>query len=231
MFRFQHLCLSLFAASLVLSACSATPGSSTNTSGATVVSSPSPGAQTGNTSGATVVSSPSPGNQTGNSSQNGGFPDSVKSIALQANQTVELKGNLDQGQVISDLSWASSSSVACFPATQNSKFKAKHNLFYAALPPHSILKIKLIPDNPEAPAMSLYAYQIGANDNDLVPDLSSVVTCEADHINDRPVLGKVEDGSRSVRLNAINNPYRVVIGVTGLEAASGGYTLQLSLEQ
>lgn len=218
MFRFQHLCLTLFTASLVLSACGETPPAN-NTSGASAIPTKAPGTSAGSST------------STGSSSQSKGFPDSVKSIALTANQTFEVKGNLDEGQKITDLTWAANSSIACFPATQNSKFKANHNLFHTDLPSRSIMTIKLIPDNPDGPAMSLYAYQIGTTNYSVVPNLSSAVTCEADHINDRPVIGKVEDGTRSVSLNATTNPYNAVIGVTGVEGASGGYTLQITLEQ
>ncbi|PKL77296.1 MAG: hypothetical protein CVV27_05955 [Candidatus Melainabacteria bacterium HGW-Melainabacteria-1] len=159
-----------------------------------------------------------------------GFPAEVKKIDTSANNTVTIKGNLDDGQVISDLSWASSSSIACFPATQNSKFRAKHLLFHTSLPPRSILKVKLIPTD-TSKAMSLYAYQIGTTNYAVVPKLSSAVTCEADHINDRPVVGKTEDGTRSVSLNATTNPYNVVIGVSGNEGVSGEFTLEVTLEQ
>lgn len=165
------------------------------------------------------------------SSSSTGFPAKVKKINIEANKTFEVKGNLDEGELIEDLSWADRSSTACFPGTQFSKFKAKHVLYHTDLPPQSILNIKLIPDNPEGPAMSLYAYQIGTTNYSVVPDLGSAVSCEADHINDRPVRGKVEDGTRSVKLNATTNPYNVVIGVTGVEDASGGYTIQIELEQ
>lgn len=167
--------------------------------------------------------------QSGSSST--GFPAKVKALRVEANKTFEVKGNLSEGEVISDLSWASQSSTACFPATQNAKFKANHVLYHMDLPPKSILNIKLIPDNPEGPAMSLYGYQIGTTNYSVVPELSSAVSCEADHINDRPVRGKVEDGTRSLYFNATTNPYNVVIGVTGVEGATGGYTLQIELEQ
>ena len=87
--------------------------------------------------------------------QSTGFPSKVKKIAIEANKTFEVKGSLDEGEVISDLSWADRSSTACFPGTQFSKFKANHVLYHTDLPPRSILNVKLIPDNPEGPAMSL----------------------------------------------------------------------------
>lgn len=196
--------------------------------GELVESSPNP-STTG--SSAIAVEVPSQNGSASSNTSTQGFPAQVKSVTLEANKTFEVKGNLADGDIITDLSWASLSSTACFPATQNSKFKAKHVLYHTALPRRSILNVKLIPDNPEGPAMSLYAYQIGTDDYDVVPALSTAVTCEADYINDRPVRGKVEDGTRSVRVNATTNPYTVVYGVSGVEGATGGYTLRFELEQ
>lgn len=164
------------------------------------------------------------------SSKPSSFPASVKQVDLTANSKVSVKGTLESGVVMDDLSWASSSQNACFPATQNSKFRAKHVLFHTKLPPRSILNIKLIPDD-TSKAMSLYAYQIGATNYDVVPNLSSSTTCEADHINDRPVAGKTEDGTRKVTLNATTNPYNVVIGVSGNAGVTGGFTLEFELQQ
>lgn len=46
------------------------------------------------------------------------FPDYVKYIKPESNKTVKVEANLLKGQVVSDLSWAWNSAVACFPATQ-----------------------------------------------------------------------------------------------------------------
>ncbi|HEY9839726.1 MAG: hypothetical protein ACAI44_17595 [Candidatus Sericytochromatia bacterium] len=158
------------------------------------------------------------------------FPETVKPIVLKSNETISIKGNLETGEEISDLSWASDSSVACFPATQNARFRAKHVLFHTQLPPRSILFVRLLPEDRSKP-MSLYAYQIGTQYFDVVPKLFSAVNCEADHMRDRPVKGKVEDGSRMVRLNATTNPYNVVIGVSGNQGVTGPFTLELELKQ
>lgn len=205
-----RLVLGLSAGTLLLSACSAADVANAIKAG---TSSP--------------ASSATPA-QTSTSSQ--GFGPSVKQVELKPNATVEVSGNLADGISISDLSWASNSSVACFPATQNSKFKAMHVLFSTKLPTHAVLKIKLIPDD-TSKAMSLYAYQIGATRYDVVPNLSSAVSCEADYLNDRPVAGKTEDGTRTVSLNATTNTYNVVVGVSGNADVTGGFKLQFELQQ
>jgi hypothetical protein len=158
------------------------------------------------------------------------FPEHVKSVTCQPNATVKVKGNLSQGQLVNDLSWAWKSSVACFPGTQKDKFTGNHVLYSTQIPPHAIMNITVIPDDKNAD-FSLYAYQIGTTNFSTVPDLSSCVTCEAAHKWDYPKKGKTQDHTRSVRLNAIKNPYNVVIGVVGAKGLrKGGFTLEIQLE-
>ncbi len=138
------------------------------------------------------------------------------------------KGNLNEGVKIHDLSWASKSSVACFPATQNKKFNGNHIIYLTNLPARSKMIITLIPDDTKA-NMSLYAYSAGKHV--IVPKLSTCVSCEADHKWDYPKRGKTQDHSRSVYLNAVNNPYKVVIGVAGANGlATGGFTIAIKIE-
>jgi len=137
-------------------------------------------------------------------------------IETVANETIEIEGNVATGKIIENLSWAWNSSVACFPATQQDKFKGKHVLYMADVPKYTEFEIILIPDDPTA-NFSLYAYEVGkVTDKNLVPNLNSCIRCEVDHIWDRPHRGKTQDHTRIVKdILAINNPYQVVIGVVG----------------
>ncbi len=138
------------------------------------------------------------------------------------------KGNLSDGVVINDLSWAAKSSVACFPATQNDKFTGNHIIYLTELPARSVMTVTLVPDNPNS-NMSLYAYSAGTHK--MVPGLSSCVSCEADYKWDRPKKGKTQDHTRSVRLNAITNPYKVVIGVAGANGLkAGSFKIKIKVE-
>lgn len=145
-------------------------------------------------------------------------------------KTLAYKGNLADGVKIHDLSWASNSSVACFPATQNHKFTGNHIIYITEIPKYSKMEITLIPDDPTK-NMSLYAYMVGTNSNAMVPNLSSCVTCEADHKWDYPKKNKTQDHRRYVYLNAINNPYKVVIGVAGADGLTdGSFVIQIKTE-
>ena len=87
----------------------------------------------------------------------------------------------------------------------------------------------VIPKDPEA-NFSLYAYEVGVDNNALPPDLSSCIRCEADHKWDRNYVGKTQDHTRTVKyLVAITRPYRVVIGVVGAEELDeGDFTLVIN---
>lgn len=150
-------------------------------------------------------------------------------IQLQPEGTTSVEGNLADGIDMTDLSWAWNSSVACFPGTQAAKFTGKHVLYALDLPAYTELEIDLIPADPNA-NFSLYAYEVGTiSESNTVPNLSQCIRCEADHKWDYKVRGKTQDHTRHVRdILAINNPYQVVIGVTGANKLSEGqYTLQI----
>jgi len=159
-----------------------------------------------------------------------GWPAHVTTVAIEKGKTVTVAGALEKGIAMPDLSWASSSANACFPGTQNLKFRGNHVLFATVLPVRSILTIKVIPDDP-AVNLSLYAYSTGTDNYSVVPALASCVSCEADHKWDRPKRGKTQDHTRSVELDALDSPYNVVVGVAGADGlAAGSFKLEFKLE-
>ncbi|MBK9192264.1 MAG: hypothetical protein IPM77_12570 [Crocinitomicaceae bacterium] len=151
-------------------------------------------------------------------------------VKAEKGKTLVYEGDLANGTLIHDLSWASSSNVACFPSTQNSKFNGNHLFFITEIPAYSEMTIKLIPDNKES-NMSLYAYQVATTNDIMPPALTRCVTCESDHKWDNPKKGKNQDHTRSIYLNSTGNPYRVVIGVAGAEnLQSGTFKVEITLQ-
>lgn len=146
-----------------------------------------------------------------------------------SNQEVSYEGNLNQGQKLEDLSWAWQSNNACFPATQYHKFTGNHVFFTGILPAYSESTVTVIPKDPEA-NFSLYAYEVGVDNDALPPNLASCIRCEADHKWDRSYAGKTQDHSRTVKyMVAITRPYRIVIGVVGAEELDEGeFTLVIN---
>lgn len=149
----------------------------------------------------------------------GSWSASVKVIASKSNDTASAEGDLSSGKTMEDLSWASSSSNACFPATQNEKFRGNHVFFATTIPARSIVTVSVTPTE-DSTNLSLYAYMMGADSYDMVPDLARCITCEADHKWDRPWKGKVQTSERHVEFqNPTQNTYNIFIGVS---APTGG---------
>ena len=148
------------------------------------------------------------------------------------NDEVAYSGDLSEGIILDDLSWAWDSSNACFPETQRSKFTGKHLFFTGIIPKYSEMTVTVVPNDPTA-NFSIYAYEIGVNNNALVPNLSGCIRCEADHKHERNFVGKEpQNHTRTVsNLVAINRPYRVVIGVTGADGLEKGeFTLIVAMK-
>lgn len=158
------------------------------------------------------------------------WPETVTPVQALPNDTVVVAGNLSAGKTMDDLSWAASSSNACFPATQNVKFRGPHVFYATQLPPRSVLVVTVTPDNP-AGDLSLYGYMIGGEEYRLVPDLPRCITCEADHKWDRPVRGRVQTAERKIEFqNPTQNTYNILIGVTAPQGVTeGAFSLRLKL--
>ena len=152
----------------------------------------------------------------------------VFTVQSKANAAVAVEGNLNEGAIMSDLSWAWNSSNACFVSTKQDKYSGNHVIYQAELPRRAEMTVRLIPEDPTA-NFSLYAYS-GSGDR-IVPDLPSCVSCEADHKWDMKWAGRTQDHTRKVQLRAINNPYTVTIGVVGAHGLTeGAYRLEIILE-
>ncbi len=150
------------------------------------------------------------------------WPSQVNVFDMDGKDSVVVQGDMAKGSPMEDLSWAWSSSNACFPGTQAAKFKGNHIFFAVTMPKQCEMKISVTPEN-ENTDLSLYAYRISATQYFLVPDLSSCITCEADHKWDRPWKGKVQTSERSVSFqNPGSETYNILIGVSGPAATTSG---------
>jgi len=153
------------------------------------------------------------------------------SVTLDSSGSTIVKGNLNEGQPMNDLSWAWNSSNACFPSTQQKKFTGHHVLYSTILPKYSEMEVTVTPTDPKK-NFSIYAYEVGVNNDSVVPDLPRCIRCEVDHKWDRPRVGKTQDHSRTAKyLVALNNSYKVVVGVVGAEGLSeGDYDLEFNVK-
>lgn len=146
------------------------------------------------------------------------------------NKVMLYKGDLAQGALIEDLSWASTSSNACWPATENSYFRGNHVFYTTTIPPRAELTVTVIPDDKNA-NMSIYGFQVGINSTLLPPNITTCVTCESERKWDRPKVGKTQDHTRSIFFNSTTDSYRIVIGVAGADGLqTGTFKLKVDLK-
>lgn len=157
------------------------------------------------------------------------WPAGLTVLPVKKGSTVEVKSDLEKGAPMPDLSWASTSSMACFPATQNKKFRGHHKLYVLTMPARSEMTITLTPKGRKD--MSLYAYQIGTTFFDLPPKVARATSCEADHKWDYPKKGKTQGKKRIVKLTSVNHPYNVVIGIAAPAGTTkGAFKLEVSVK-
>lgn len=158
------------------------------------------------------------------------WPANVTNIASEKGKSVTVSGKLESGALMNDLTWASTSSMACFPATQNERFRGNHVLYHTQIPPRSIMTITVTPKD-TTKDLSIYAYTIGTTSTSVPPNVSSAVSCEAEYKWDRPKRGQTQDHTRTVKLNSVTNPYNVVIGVAGAKGVTAGdYDLKVDIQ-
>lgn len=152
-----------------------------------------------------------------------GYP-KASALTVTAGTPFSVDGDLAAGGVI-PLTWASKSSIACFPATENDNFAGNHVLFNFSLPKHSVAKITATPVDATTD-LSVYALQVGTSETKTPPVIASATTCEAgyDAKNDsNPGVAE------SVTVNATTNAYKVVVGVAGAKGVTTG-KFKLSIE-
>ena len=134
-------------------------------------------------------------------------------------------GNLKDGVRILNLRWAESSSVACFPGTRFEMFTGNHVFYRITLPAQALMKIVVEPQNGKQ--ISLYALRQGMSRQQVPPDVTSAISCEAsypiyaDLTSGRRVSNK-DDGKRRVEYMSVNSPYSILIGVAGANGLTEG---------
>ncbi|MEM7036317.1 MAG: hypothetical protein AAF570_04995 [Bacteroidota bacterium] len=143
-------------------------------------------------------------------------PAKVYRIEAEKGKILTFKGNLFEGKRI-PLEWAANSSVACFPGTQFERYRGNTVFYTLEIPRYSNMVLKLESDED----INIWALQ-GHDGKTLPPDIHRCVTCEASE-------GR-KNGERTIFLNAINNPYKILVGVAGAKGVTKGeYRLMVEL--
>lgn len=149
----------------------------------------------------------------------------VTFIKSEKKKAVTVSGNLKTGNILEDLEWAETSSMACWPGIRNIEFEGKQVFYWTDLPKKSTLVITVKPKDPKK-RINLFAFS-GFEPKYIPPNVHGAVSCEASHPTwiGQPDFTKPSE-PQSVELRAVGNPYRVFIGVSGAkDVLDGEYDL------
>ncbi len=154
----------------------------------------------------------------------------VSFIKSEKKKTISVNGNLKTGNILEDLEWAETSSMACWPGIRNVEFEGNQVYYWTDLPKKSTMIITVKPKNPKN-RINLFAFS-GFEPKYIPPNVHGAVSCEASHPSwiGQPDFSKPSE-PQSVELRAVGNPYRVFIGVSGAkDVVEGDYELTVELK-
>lgn len=145
----------------------------------------------------------------------------VSFIKSEKRKSVIVSGNLKSGNILDDLEWAETSSMACWPGIRNIEFEGNQVYYWTDLPKKSTLVITVKPKDPKK-RINLFAFS-GFDPKYIPPNVHGAVSCEASHPSwiGQPDFTKPSE-PQSVELRAVGNPYRVFIGVSGAKDVLDG---------
>ena len=139
----------------------------------------------------------------------------------------EIEGDLSEGEVLSDLSWAEDSTVACWPGNEHVNFMGAHVFYSVPQEPYTLLTATVTPASDDVD-VNVYILQQHEGFNEVPPDVTSVVSCEVGFPQSTDSNPGEQD---SATVTSIERSYFNVIGVAGPEGVvSGGYTLSITTE-
>lgn len=157
-------------------------------------------------------------------------PSFVPYVRTSKGRTTTLKGALQNGKILEDLSWATSSQIACWPDIRDIEFQGKHVGYWFDLPGHSVATITVTPLK-KSTRINIYGYT-SFDLQRIPPYITYVQTCEASH----PIWVGAPDFSetakpQSIRLNTVTRHTAVYFAVAGAkDMLEGDYTITIEIK-
>jgi len=106
-------------------------------------------------------------------------PANVPYIKLKKIGKTTVDGNLSSGNTMQDLSWATTSQMACWPSIRDIEFEGRHVAYWFDLPEKSVVKITVTPRHSNR-RINIYGYA-GFDLKTTPPALVYTNICEASH--------------------------------------------------
>ena len=106
-------------------------------------------------------------------------PATIPYIELKRFGKTSVEGNLRTGYIMEDLSWATTSQLACWPSIRDVEFQGKHVGYWFDLPEKSVVKITVTPKSSNR-RINIYGYA-GFDLKTIPPQIPFTNICEAAH--------------------------------------------------
>ncbi len=145
-------------------------------------------------------------------------------------QSISFKGNLKNGEIMEDLEWAESSSMACWVGIRNVEFQGNHVAYWFDLPKKSIVKITVTPAS-TSKRINIYGYS-GFDFIKTPPEVSRCTACEAAFPEwiGQPDFN-VPSKPQTIEFNATTIRNRVYFAVAGAKGViDGEYIVTIDLQ-
>lgn len=136
-----------------------------------------------------------------------------------------ITGNIADGVQI-PMRWAESSSVGLVPGTRFEQFNGNQVFYRITLPEASVINLKLIPT--EGKKINLYALRQSMNPpHEVPPNVTSAISARASYpmyanTGGGQRVSNPDNGHREISLMSINDPYSILVGVSGAEGETEG---------
>ncbi len=106
-------------------------------------------------------------------------PANIPYIELKKYGYTKVEGNLASGYIMQDLSWATTSQMACWPSIRDIEFQGKHVAYWFDVPEKSVVKITVTPKHNNR-RINIYGYS-GFDLRTTPPAVVFTNVCEASH--------------------------------------------------
>lgn len=158
------------------------------------------------------------------------IPSFVPYITTEKGRKTIVEGNLQTGKIIEDLSWATSSQIACWPSIRDVEFQGNHVGYWFDLPANSIVTITVTPKHSTS-RINIYGYT-SFDLQRVPPNITYVQSCEASHPTwiGEPNLQEPAK-PQSIQLNTVTRHTTVYFAVAGAKnILSGDYTITIDIK-
>ncbi len=157
-------------------------------------------------------------------------PSNVPYIQLKKFGKTNIEGNLSTGYTMQDLSWATTSQLACWPSIRDVEFQGKHVGYWFDLPEKSTVKITVTPKRKDR-RINIYGYA-GFDLKTIPPQLPYTNICEASHPEwvGQPNLNEPSK-PQTIQFNTTTRRTSIYFAVAGAQNVyEGDYTISIDID-